>query len=44
MVDLEFTSVAKNCMYIPHCFAEKLTKFPDASIVDDVTPGVTPID
>ena len=45
MVGLEFASVAKNYTYVPRCFAaEILTKFPDASIVDDATPGATPMD
>ena len=45
LVGLEFTSVAKNYTYVPRCFAaEILTKFPDASIVDDDTPGAMPMD
>jgi hypothetical protein len=44
VVGLEFTSI-EELLYEPRCFAaEILTKFPDASIVDDDTPGVTPMD
>ena len=45
LVGLEFTSVAKNYTYVPRCFAAEIrTMLPDASIVDDDTPGATPMD
>ena len=45
LVGLEFTSVAKNYTYVPRCFAAEVrAMFPDASIVDDGTPGATHMD
>ena len=45
LVGLEFTSVAKNYTYVPRCFAAEIrAMLPDASIVDDDTPGATPMD
>ena len=45
LVGLEFTTVAKNYTYVPRCFAAEIREmFPNASIVNDNTPGATPLD
>ena len=45
LVEPEFTTVAKNFTYVPGCFAAEIRDmFPNASIVDDNTPGATPMD
>ncbi len=45
LVGLSFTTVAKNYTYVPRCFAAEIRgMFPDASIVDETTPGASPAD
>jgi len=45
LVGLRFTNVAKNSTFVPRCFAaEARALFPDASFVNDTTPGATPMD
>jgi hypothetical protein len=42
-VGLEFSNVEKNSTLVPCCFAAEVrAMFPDAAVVDDDTPGVTP--
>jgi len=43
-VGLEFRKVSKNYTYVPRRFsAEICNMFPNASIVDEKTPGATPM-
>ena len=41
---LEFTAVAKSYSFVPRCFAAEICNmFPNALIVDEKTPGATPM-